>query len=281
VFHLHGPYFPATMGWFQRFLASRMQNFVDAEVCITGGMREMVLRLGWGRPDTTWTVHNAVDCSLFRNLPSPQEARRVLGLPEDALILGMVCRLAWYKGCQDAVRVLARLSLRWHLVFFGDGPMRAYLVDLARQEGVLDRVHFAGMLEDLRIPYAAMDAALFLSRLEPFGLVIAEAMAAGVPVFGLGGEGEYRNPQYPLVTPENSVFVERAVPGDYGSPEPLPVIEELASRITDFEQRPQEYWPMIERARQWVAARFDGAVQAEAMLQVYEQVLGRPTDAPK
>src|SRR5581483_3951172 len=127
---------------------------------------------------------------------------------------------------RDAIRVLSRLNSDWHMLFCGDGPMREYLVDVARQEGVADRTHFAGILDDMRQGYAAMDAFLFLSKLEPFGLVIAEAMAARVPVFGLAGEGAYRDTLYPLITQENSVFVERANPGDYISPEPSANIEE-------------------------------------------------------
>jgi glycosyltransferase involved in cell wall biosynthesis len=133
----------------------------------------------------------------------------------------------------------------------------------------------------MRLGYAAMDAYLFLSRLEPFGLVIAEAMAARVPVFGLAGEGAYRDALYPLITPENSVFVERANPGDYISPEPAAVIDELASRINDFGMNPESYRPMVERAHQWVQARFDARVQAEAMAELYEFVVRRPVDAPK
>jgi glycosyltransferase involved in cell wall biosynthesis len=159
--------------------------------------------------------------------------------------------------------------------------MQQYLADVAQQEGVAHRTHFAGLLDDMRPAYAAMDAFLFLSKLEPFGLVIAEAMAARVPVFGLAAEGAYRDALYPLITPENSVFVERVGPGDYVSPEPSAVIDELARRIDDFGTSPESYRPMIERAHRWVLERFDARVQAEAMSEVYDLAIGRPTDSPK
>jgi glycosyltransferase involved in cell wall biosynthesis len=137
------------------------------------------------------------------------------------------------------------------------------------------------VLDDMRAAYSAMDALLFLSKLEPFGLVIAEAMAARVPVFGLAAEGAYRDRLYPLITPENSVFLERASPGDYISPEPAAVIDALAQRINAFGMNPESHYPMIDRAQRWVFDRFDARVQAEAMLEIYDFVLGRPTDAPK
>src|SRR5207302_3566186 len=138
----------------------------------------------------------------------------------------------------------------------GDGPMRKYLHEVAQHEGVADRLHFAGMLDDMRPAYAAMDASLFLSKLEPFGLIIAEAMACRVPVFGLAADGEYRDPLYPLVTPENSIFLNRTLPGDYRSPEPAPVLEELARHLNAYGKRPEPYRHMIEHAYRWVRERF-------------------------
>ena len=58
--------------------------------------------------------------------------------------------------------------------------MKPLLMDVAKEAGVANRTHFAGVLADMRGAYAAMDAFLFLSKLEPFGLVIAEAMAARI-----------------------------------------------------------------------------------------------------
>jgi glycosyltransferase involved in cell wall biosynthesis len=281
LMHLHGPYFPRTMRAFERWLMAQTGRLAAGTVCITRDMRQMVLRLGWGLPDRTWTVYNGIDCAAPETAPRKHEARSALNLPNDALVIGVVCRLAWYKGCRDAIRILTRLYPDWHMLFCGDGPMRDYLLDTARQEGVADRTHFAGTLDDMRPGYAAMDAFLFLSRLEPFGLVIAEAMAAQVPVFGLAAEGAYRDALYPLITPNNSIFLERANPGDYISPEPAGVIDELARRINEFGVDPKSHRPMIERAREWVLDRFDARVQAEAMLELYEFVLRRPVDAPK
>jgi len=276
VVHFHGPYFLNSMGLLTRALLRQTPNLVDASICITRGMRQQILDAGWGRPDRTWTVYNGIECDHFAALPSRAAARGRLGLPDDALVIGVVCRLAWYKGCRDAVRVLGRLSNRWHVVFCGDGPMRTHLSDLAAQIGVGDRVHFAGMVDDMRTAYAAMDAFLFASKLEPFGLVIAEAMAAHVPVFGLGGEGDYRDPYYPLVTPENAVFVERATAADHASPEPSAVIAQLAHEIEMYGRAPDAYRPMIDRAYRWVVERFDSRVQAEAMIEAYELAFGLP-----
>jgi glycosyltransferase involved in cell wall biosynthesis len=281
LLHLHGPYFQNQMSWIDRWLMAQNRRLTDALICISRDMREMVLRQGWGAADRTWTVHNGIDCQAAAAAPNKNAARALLGLPEDALVIGVVCRLAWYKGCRDAIRVLERLDPSWHLMFCGDGPMRQYLADFAKQTGIADRVHLIGFQGDMRAAYAAMDAFLFLSKQEPFGLVIGEAMAARVPVFGLAGEGAYRDALYPLVTPENSIFLERSSPGDYVSPEPSGIIDELAQRINRFGLRPETHRPIIDRAERWVRERFDARVQTEAMLEIYEFILGRAVDAPK
>ncbi len=67
LFHLHGPFFPDQMGRFQRWLMERTSRLGDATVCITRDMRRMVLQLGWGEPDRTWTVYNGIDCNGFGN----------------------------------------------------------------------------------------------------------------------------------------------------------------------------------------------------------------------
>src|SRR5207302_4622939 len=95
IYHMHGPFIPATMSLAERFLMTQTRRIVDAEVCISRSMRNTAIDLGWGFPDRTWTVYNAVDCEAYEDIPTKFEAREALGLPQDSLILGMVCRLAW------------------------------------------------------------------------------------------------------------------------------------------------------------------------------------------
>jgi len=232
-----------------------------------------MIGLGLARPEACWTIYNSVDVERFEQLPSRAEARGQLRLPADAKVLGMVCRLFPDKGCADALELLSRLDPGWLLMFVGEGSYRSELERLVKAKGLQERVRFTGALGDVRPAYAAMDAYLFLSRYESFGLVLAEAMAAGVPVFGLGALGEYREPEYPLVRPDNAVFVERANPEEVGAESPA-VLDELAGRILHFEDHPELYDGMVERARAWVKERFDAPLQARAMAAVYARVLG-------
>ncbi|MBE7157830.1 MAG: glycosyltransferase family 4 protein, partial [Rhodospirillales bacterium] len=102
------------------------------------------------------------------------------------------------KGFDVLLRALAQLrdaSLpEFDLILAGDGPEHANLRTLAAELGLAGRVHFPGRVdhdEALRL-FAGCMFFVLPSRLEPFGLVNLEAMAAGraVVASGVGGVPE-------------------------------------------------------------------------------------------
>jgi glycosyltransferase involved in cell wall biosynthesis len=110
-------------------------------------------------------------------------------------VLGLVGRLVPYKGFEDAVRALARPGGGgWRVAVLGDDDPSApgelqRLRRVARQEGVADRVAFAGPVPSAGRLLAGVDAVAVLTRAagpgpsrEGFGAVALEAMACGVPV---------------------------------------------------------------------------------------------------
>jgi glycosyltransferase involved in cell wall biosynthesis len=159
-------------------------------------------------------------------------------------------------------------------VIAGIGPEEPRLRRQVQAAGLGERVHFVGLVDDPRLYLAAVDAVGFFSRSETFGLVIAEAMAAKVPVFGLRGEGGYAEPGNPLVTPDNCVFVSRAAPDDPSAEESPAVLDALAERIASFGADPGDYRAMVDRAREWVGERFDAPIQAANMAKLYREAVG-------
>lgn len=99
-----------------------------------------------------------------------------------------VARLMHEKKGQDlAIRAVADLAARGipsTLDIIGTGKSEAYLRQLAEECGVADRVHFLGNRTRSEIYSTLHGYDLFLlpSRYEGFGLTVAEAMAAQVPV---------------------------------------------------------------------------------------------------
>ena len=113
------------------------------------------------------------------------------------MVVGFVGRLHdFMKGCLDFPPLIKGLPDYFIGLVAGQGqdeqPMRAS----SRQLGCERRLIFAGLVENVSMAYHAMDVFCFLSRHEPFGLTIAEAMACMVPVVGYarpGGSGELLN----------------------------------------------------------------------------------------
>jgi glycosyltransferase involved in cell wall biosynthesis len=78
-----------------------------------------------------------------------------------------------------------------HFLVVGQGPSKRRIQSILKQAGLSDRLHFAGVLGDPLLPsaYASLDAFAFASESETQGMVLAEAMAARVPVVALDAPG--------------------------------------------------------------------------------------------
>jgi glycosyltransferase involved in cell wall biosynthesis len=270
--HVHGPIIDSLLARSQCLSWRALAHVSSGHVCVSGEMRDAMLRHGWSDPRRTWVIANGVDTCRFAQLPDAAPARIRFGLPPGAFVLGMVGRMVSEKGCQEALDLMALLPPRFHLLMCGEGPQRAALESAAREASIADRIHFPGQVDDVRDAYAAMDAMLFLSRQESFGLVIAEAMAAGIPVVGLAGNGGYREWPTPLVTPTNSLLIERPPRSDVFSPEPPATIAHLASHILRVTSEPELLDRCAANARAWVLEHFDVRRQAAALERLYTEI---------
>ena len=76
-----------------------------------------------------------------------------------------------------------------HAVIAGEGPERAALLELARREGVADRLHLPGWRTDTAALLAAADLLVCPSRHEPLGNVVIEAWSARRPVVAAAADG--------------------------------------------------------------------------------------------
>ncbi len=111
-------------------------------------------------------------------------ARAALGAGGSPLV-GIVGRLAAEKGHRflfGAVRRLVRDLPDARLAVVGDGPLRGDLEEAAREAGLDGRVVFAGLREDVHRILPGLDVFVLASSYEGQGVVLLEAMAAGIPV---------------------------------------------------------------------------------------------------
>ena len=127
-------------------------------------------------------IWNAIDETAWSGGPSRAEARRVLGLADDAFVVGTVARIAAEKDPETLLRAAA-LDPEVQLLVVGDGPMRPAAVRMASALGLDGRVLWLGDREDVLTCLRAMDVFTLASRKEGAPYTQLEAIAAGcVPV---------------------------------------------------------------------------------------------------
>lgn len=153
-------------------------------VAVSQGVRQELIADYGTEPSRIRVIPNGVDLAEFAPealAPMRTEARARWGLPEGvpvALFVGDFRR----KGLGPTIAALAATGHpEARLLVAGRGEAEAYRAQ-ARSLGLGDRVVFTGFLPEVRPAFAAADAFVFPTRYEPFGMVIAEAMAAGLPV---------------------------------------------------------------------------------------------------
>ncbi len=105
-----------------------------------------------------------------------------LNIGEKTVVLLCVGRLPPEKNVGRVlleVQKLRRDNVR--LLIVGDGPERRVLEDMSRTLRLKEKVSFLGMRSDVERFYSIADVFISPSKYEPFGQVILEAMAAGLP----------------------------------------------------------------------------------------------------
>jgi UDP-glucose:(heptosyl)LPS alpha-1,3-glucosyltransferase len=135
----------------------------------------------FGREEGVRLVYHGVDLETFhpRNRAKYRDVVRAeLNLPSAACFALFVGFLA--KGAAVAIRAVARVP-GVHLVLVSGSDQKADRA-VAAAEGVSDRVTFAPFTNSIERYFAAADIFVFPTLWEPYGMVISEAMATGLPV---------------------------------------------------------------------------------------------------
>jgi glycosyltransferase involved in cell wall biosynthesis len=168
-------------------LTRRFANAADAVIVPTRAMEKRLRELGVHVPVAV--VPSAIDVERFASGQRSASNRERLGGVDGAPLALVVSRLGVEKNLELALDALARLA-GVRLAIVGDGPHRAELEERARRLGIADRVRFTGALPRESLPdvYASVDAFAFPSTTETQGLVLAEALAAGLPVVAAASE---------------------------------------------------------------------------------------------
>jgi glycosyltransferase involved in cell wall biosynthesis len=216
------------------------------------------------------TVYNALDLRRFNPEGPKLDVDAASGLPDcphDSLRVGLIATMARWKGHEVFLRAISMMSDKNLRAYIIGGPIYstngseyslAELRVLARALGVEQRVGFTGFVSDPAAAIRALDIVVHAStRSEPFGRVVAEAMACGKPVVvsRSGGVTEIiRDNENALSHPPGDAAMMAAC------------IERLRA---DAGLRRQ----MGVRARSWAEQKFDRARLATDVTPIYQLIV--------
>lgn len=132
-------------------------------------------------------LYNRIDPAVVQaDQVDRAQARNHLGLSQDAWVVGNVGRLHPDKDQATLIRgfaaALPALPENSVLAIMGSGRLESKLKALVSELGVEDKVLFLGQVSQGRRYFKAFDVFALSSDHEPFGMVLLEAMAAGVPL---------------------------------------------------------------------------------------------------
>jgi glycosyltransferase involved in cell wall biosynthesis len=113
-------------------------------------------------------------------------ARAAFGVPDDALLVGLVSGLRVMKGHTVVVEAAARLAqdgIRPHFLFVGKGSMEERIRENIRRAGLDGQVKLVGFVRDLPAAMSALDIALYVPlESDGMGRVVFECLALGRPL---------------------------------------------------------------------------------------------------
>jgi glycosyltransferase involved in cell wall biosynthesis len=176
-------------------------------------------------PDQVKIIPNGIDANQ-QDKAAPVDLRILLNLEQQDFVAITVGSLIHRKGIDVLIRAIAGLrnrELPVHLVIVGDGPEKPTLENLSQKYNLQNYVHFLGERTDVAgLLRGGADVFVSGAREEVFGLVLAEANLASIPVIApcVGGIPEVieNNVTGILIPPENSAAVANAVQHLYKNP---------------------------------------------------------------
>lgn len=183
VHHAFGDYQRRTRKLFAGFFRQRL-SLLGVSDAVRDDMRRCLPEWPEARIQT---LYNRIDVAALQQQQVPAaEARASLGLAADAWIVGNVGRLHPDKDqatlLEGFAAALPGLPANSQLAILGSGRLEQRLKDQARALNIADKVLFLGQVPNARRYFRAFDVFALSSDHEPFGMVLLEAMAAGVPL---------------------------------------------------------------------------------------------------
>jgi glycosyltransferase involved in cell wall biosynthesis len=259
----------------------RLGRITDLALCVGAGVAVEAIRRGLVPPERIRTIgvvvpgaesQHRAGCLPAQDPAARARARRALGLPAEAVVVGAVGRLTYQKAPEDflaALRLLARpaaVALSGVVprpgvigVWVGGGELAGQVAALARAQPQAPVV-LAGERADVPELLPAFDVFALPSRYEGLPTAVVEAMVCGVPV---------------VATAVNAV-ADVVVPGETGLLVPPERPDLMAAAVRFLLDRPVEAARMAAAARNRLGDSYSVPVLREALAAAYHPATGGP-----
>lgn len=189
-------YFPlAPASVTKKFIIALMKKYYnrcDAVVTPSKQVYQMLMKYGLNRPG--YVISTGISINTFRCDSGGKETRKRYGIPDDAKVLMYAGRLAKEKNLKllfDAFDNLAAQFPSMYLMVVGNGPSEDECRQIASRSLHSDRIILTGSVSRQEIVnyYSAGDIFAFPSITDTQGLVLCEALQAGLPCVAVNAGG--------------------------------------------------------------------------------------------
>jgi len=182
------------MSWYERLIDRLVISSSSTIVCPSYATRQTLLERRWFMANSIRmrVIYNTVQENTIpasEDLPQAANIRKLIN-DDTAVLVGIVGRIEPYKGHEDIIFAISRLSdenkkkVKLVIVGAGNNDEIHRLKSLAKKFSVSDNVIFLGYINGSSIDIISqLDLLVVATRsFEGFGLTIAESMVAGTPV---------------------------------------------------------------------------------------------------
>lgn len=185
IISLAGQKKPVIVGVAHNYSTKWLQK-CDYIIVLTNHMKQYLLNLGV--PDYKLQhIPNMINLSNDALLP----ARKNQGT-QSTLVIGTFARFVKKKAIDlflESLAILKSKGYQFKAIIGGDGEERKALMDLAVKFKLTEQVKFTGWVQDKQKFFSEIDIFCLPSKHEPFGIILLEAMASGVPIVSTKTEG--------------------------------------------------------------------------------------------
>jgi len=248
------PFEQETVQMFTRWLVKDYANKCDCVIAPSESIKKMLLNQGI--KSRIEVVPTGINLDVFGN-PNREIIRKKYNLSLEQKLLLYAGRIAKEKNLEFLIKsfkLVLNKKPNTYLMLVGSRTKKDYLVDLIKKLNLETKVFLVGHSNAVQNYYGAADLFVFSSKTETQGLVLVEAMAAGIPVVAVDSAGVKD-----VVDGKNGVLTKES-------------LSEFSEKIIKLLENDALRKEMSQNARK-TASRYSIQKMSKRMLKVYKSVL--------